>query len=212
MELKNNLTNKLSRIKIDNHILFSQTYTKHLINLLEELDHESISKTIQSLERARINNRKIFICGNGGSASTASHIGNDFGLVISKSGKENKNPPYRVNTLVDNNSLITAIGNDFGYEEVFLQQLKINFNKNDILVVISASGNSPNLVKSVNWVKENGGEIISWLGFDGGKLKLLSDICIHVKTEKGEYAPVEDIHLIINHIIVTWMQFNATIL
>jgi len=203
------LNKKLSEINIDDFILFSKTYTKHLIDLLKKLDHKNISKTIEILEKSRKEGRRIFLIGNGGSASTASHIANDFGLVISKSDKFKFHDPYRVNSLVDNNSLLTAIGNDFGYDDIFLEQLKINFKKNDLIIAISASGNSPNLIKCVKWAKKNGGNILSWVGFDGGELKKLSDLCIHVKTIKGEYAPVEDIHLIINHIIVTWMQHNA---
>ena len=76
------------------------------------------------------------------------------------------------------------------------------------MIAISASGNSPNLVAATEWFKEKGGKVIGWLGFDGGKLKEIVDLPILVESPKGEYAPVEDLHLIINHIIVTWMQFN----
>lgn len=209
MEIKSNLNAKLSEVDIKNVKLFSKVYVDHLISLLEKIDHNLIEKTINLLEKARNNNQKIFIIGNGGSAATASHIGNDFGLVFSKAKKLDREKPYRVNSLVDNNSLLTAIGNDYGYEEVFLEQLKINFEKGDIILSISASGNSSNLIKCVEWGRANGAKIISWLGFDGGKLLELSDITLHVQTANGEYAPVEDIHLIFNHIIVTWMQFYA---
>jgi D-sedoheptulose 7-phosphate isomerase len=86
--------------------------------------------------------------------------------------------------------------------------LKIHFREGDKLIAISASGNSPNLVVASEWFKAQGGTVIGWLGFDGGKLKDIADIPVVVKTPKGEYATVEDCHLVINHIIVTWMQYK----
>ena len=94
------------------------------------------------------------------------------------------------------------------YDNIFLDQLKVHYREGDKLIAISASGNSPNLLEAAKWFRERGGTVIGWLGFDGGKLKDLSDIAVVVKTPKGEYAPVEDIHLVINHIIVTWVQLK----
>ena len=91
---------------------------------------------------------------------------------------------------------------------IFLDQLKVHYRKGDIVVLISASGNSQNLVEAAKWVRSNSGFVISWLGFDGGILKSNSDLNIIVDTPNGEYAPVEDIHLIINHVIVTWMHYH----
>jgi len=187
---------------------FSLGYVNHLVTLLQNLDHEKVGECINALEEARQNDQTIFVIGNGGSASTASHIGNDFGLcVLKKSNKEN-NKSYRALALTDNLSVISAIGNDSTFENVFLDQLKVHFRKGDKLIVISASGNSPNLVVAAEWFKNQGGTVMGWLGFDGGKLKDIVQIPVVVSTPKGEYAPVEDVHLIINHIIVSWMQFN----
>jgi D-sedoheptulose 7-phosphate isomerase len=187
---------------------FSENYVEYLITLLNELDHEKVEECVIKLEEARQNGNTIFIIGNGGSASTASHIGNDFGLAVLKTSKIPNNKSYRALPLTDNVSVISAIGNDSSYNDIFLDQLKVHYRKGDILISISASGNSPNLLSASNWVNQQGGTTIGWLGFDGGKLKDMVDIPIVVKSPKGEYAPVEDVHLIINHIIVTWMQFN----
>ena len=187
---------------------FSKNYVNYLITLLNKLDHQKVEECVNVLEEARQNGNTIFIIGNGGSASTASHIGNDFGLAVLKKSSKEKNKSYRAMSLTDNVSVISAIGNDSSYEDIFLDQLKVHYRAGDKLIVISASGNSPNLISSSNWVKQQGGKVIGWLGFDGGKLKEIADIPIVVKTPKGEYAPVEDLHLIINHIIVTWMQYN----
>lgn len=187
---------------------FSKGYCDYLITLLQQLNHNQMLECFQYLEDARQNGNTIFVIGNGGSASTASHIGNDFGLAVLKKTNKSVNKSYRVLALTDNMSVISAIGNDSTYNNIFLDQIKVHFRPGDKLIVISASGNSPNLVVATEWFKQQGGTVIGWLGFDGGKLKDMVDLPIVISSPKGEYAPVEDMHLIINHIIVTWMQFH----
>jgi D-sedoheptulose 7-phosphate isomerase len=191
-----------------NTVEFSKEYANYLSVLLQELDHEKIAQCIETLEMARQNGNTIFLIGNGGSASTASHIGNDFGLAALKKSCLATNKSYRALALTDNLSVISAIGNDSTFDNVFLDQLKVHFREGDKLIAISASGNSPNLVVAAEWFKAKGGTVMAWLGFDGGKLKDIADIPVVVKSPKGEYAPVEDCHLVINHIIVTWMQYK----
>lgn len=203
----NNLDKLNITVGID-PIAFSKGYTDYLITLLAKLDHQKVAECIQQLERARQNGNTIFVIGNGGSASTASHIGNDFGLAVLKKSTMESNKSYRALALTDNVSVISAIGNDSTYDNIFVDQLKVHYRDGDLLLAISASGNSPNLLVAAEWVKSQGGTVIGWLGFDGGKLKALSDIPVVVETPKGEYAPVEDVHLVINHIIVTWIQFH----
>jgi len=189
-------------------IKFSEAYTNYLISLLKKLDHKKIAKCIDLMEESRVNDNTIFLAGNGGSASTASHIGNDFGLAVLKKSKNKNTKSYRALPLTDNMSIVTATANDSTYRNIFLDQLKVHFRPGDKLILISASGNSPNLVEAAKWFNENGGITIGWLGFDGGELHNLVNTSILVESPKGEYAPVEDIHLVINHIIVSWMQFN----
>ncbi len=189
-------------------IAFSKGYSDYLITLINQIDHSKIEECIRHLEEARQNENTIFVVGNGGSASTASHIGNDFGLAVLKKSNKVSNKSYRALALTDNVSVISAIGNDSTYDNIFVDQLKVHFRKGDKLIVISASGNSPNLVVASEWFKSQGGTVIGWLGFDGGKLLNIVDVPVLVSSPKGEYAPVEDIHLIINHIIVTWMQYH----
>ena len=133
-------------------------------------------------------------------------MSNDLGFDIMKKTKVKKT--FKIISLNDNSSVLTAIGNDVGYENIFLNQLKIHFKKNDKILILSASGNSENLVKAAKWVKLKKGKILSIVGFDGGKIKRLSDTCIHIKTLKGEYGPVEDLQLIINHIFAHWFQIK----
>ncbi len=183
---------------------FMNRYVSYLKDVLSNIDVKQVDKLVLSLEKARKNGNTIFIIGNGGSATTASSMANDLGFDIIKKTKTKK--PFKFLSLTDNNSVITAIANDVGYEEVFVNQLKIHYRKGDQLIIISASGNSPNLVSAAKWFKSQKGKVISFLGFDGGKLKKISDIVLHAKTEKGDYGPVEDSHLIINHVLAHWFQ------
>jgi len=189
-------TNKISE--------FAQGYFSHLKSVLDKLDLESIEQLAAEFEDARNNGNTIFVAGNGGSATTASSMANDIGFdIIKKTGTKT---PFKLLALTDNNAVLTAIANDVGYDNIFISQLKIHYRKGDKLLVISASGNSENVVRAANWVKEQGGKIIGFLGFEGGKLKELSDVTIHAITEAGEYGPVEDLHLIINHVLAHWFQ------
>jgi len=183
---------------------FADGYIKYLSKALQTIELKSLEDLESEFEEAKENQNTIFIAGNGGSATTASSMANDLGFDILK--KTNTKLPFKVLSLTDNNSVMTAISNDVGFDNVFLNQLKIHFRKGDKLIVISASGNSANLINAVEWVKSQGGKTIALLGFTGGKLKNICDISVHIKTENGEYGPVEDAHLVINHIFAHWFQ------
>ena len=165
---------------------------------------KKIEKFEKLLESARKKRQTIFIAGNGGAAATSITMANDLGFDILK--KTNVEKAFKIQSLNDNPSVLTAIANDTGYENIFLNQLKIYYKSGDILVLLSASGNSLNLVKACNWVNKKGGKTIGILGFDGGKLLRKCDLTIHIKTEKNEYGPVEDAQLILNHILAHWFQ------
>ena len=179
-------------------------YIDYLSAVLKNVKLEQIDELVKEFENARSKGKTLFIAGNGGSASTATTMANDIGFDIIKKTKTKK--PFKLLALTDNNSVMTAIANDVGYDQVFLNQLKIHFKKGDKLIVISASGNSKNLIDAVKWVKKNSGRVIGLLGFDGGRLKSLCDLSVVIKTNKGEYGPVEDAHLILNHILAHWFQ------
>ncbi|SVD59266.1 uncharacterized protein METZ01_LOCUS412120, partial [marine metagenome] len=161
------------------------SYLTHLTQVLAELDHSTIAKFIELLLQAREARKNIYFIGNGGSAATASHFANDLAI-----GTRSKILPFRAMSLTDNTSVITAIGNDFGYEQVFVKQLEACLGSGDLLVAISASGNSPNILKAVEYTKENNGITIGLTGFDGGELKKIVDHVLHVPTVKGDYGPV----------------------
>lgn len=183
---------------------YSKKYFAYLAQVLENIDKEEINHLEQVLELARTNGNTIFLAGNGGSAATASTIANDLGTDVKR--KTGIEKPFKIFSLVDNHSVLTAIANDIGFENIFINQLKIHYRSGDSIILISASGNSPNILKAAEWVRNKGGTIIGFLGFTGGKLIDLCDVKIHVKSEAGEYGPVEDAHLIMNHVLSHWFQ------
>jgi len=183
---------------------FAGGYFRYLSELMQSLDPGAIGAFMQTLENPRVHDSTVFVIGNGGSASTASHIGNDIGMAMVKMAEHNR--PYRVFPLTDHVSTMTAVGNDYGYDDIFLKQLAIHYRDGDVLLAISASGNSPNVVKAAEWVRGKQGTVLGLLGFDGGKLSELCHVPIVVATPKGEYGPVEDVHLILNHMLTSWIQ------
>ena len=180
---------------------FARGYVDHLRDLLIQLDVSSIALFTKTLLSARERGARIFFMGNGGSAATASHFANDIGI-----GSKSWSKPFRALSLVDNIPTLTAIANDDGYEEIFVQQLKVQMVPGDVVVAISASGNSPNVVRAIEYANANGAFTVGVTGFDGGKLKGISRIVIHVPTAKGEYGPVEDVHVTLNHLVSAYLM------
>jgi D-sedoheptulose 7-phosphate isomerase len=185
---------------------FAAGYVAYLSRLLARLDVSVIEKIAMELEAARAGDHTVFIAGNGGSAATASHIVND--LLFGTRTKP-RVPTFRAMSLVDSTSLVTAVANDVGYEDVFVRQLETYYRPGDRLIVITASGNSPNVVAAAAWVKTRGGRVIGLLGFDGGAVKSSCDVALIIPAEKGEYGPVEDVHLVIDHILTVWLQHHV---
>ena len=182
-------------------IKFSDDYLNYISDLISQLDRNHISKFVDHVLGVRDNKQTIFFLGNGGSASTASHFVNDISL-----GSRQFENPFRAVSLCDNQAVITAIANDDGYENIFLQQLQTQAKPGDSMVCISASGNSQNLVKAVEWSKANGIYTISLTAFDGGYLKKHTDLNIHVPTKIGEYGPAEDLHMVICGLIGSYFR------
>lgn len=167
------------------------------IEILKKLDVEQINAALNLLDETRQKKGRIYICGNGGSAATASHFQNDFNKGVS----EYIDVPFRLHCLNDNVATLMAIANDIGYEEVFRFQLRNNLEENDVLVAISGSGNSHNVIRAVEYAKEHGCKIIGLTGFSGGKLKELSDISLHAPVNSMQVT--EDIHMIFDHLMMS---------
>lgn len=177
------------------------------INTINDISYPEISNFIQLLLEAYNNNNKILIAGNGGSAATASHFHEDlcFGSLTGV-----KNPKrFKLYCLTDSSAYITAIGNDIGYEDIFLYQLKNLYDKNDLFIGISCSGNSPNIVKCVEFGLEHQMNVFCLLGFEGGKIAQLTNNYILVKDKYfsskervHNFGIIEGVHSLILHYVV----------
>lgn len=178
-------------------------YTKQIHSYLEKekevlanLPVEDINDVMNLLERARLQGKRIFICGNGGSASTASHYTCDFNKGVSLE----QEVKYDFECLSDNVPMLMAIANDIGYENIFLVPLQNKLKQGDVVIGISGSGNSENVVRAINYANAIGAETVAICGYDGGKIKELANHSIHVKIDNMQI--VEDIHLMLDHLMM----------
>jgi D-sedoheptulose 7-phosphate isomerase len=177
-----------------------ETYLDRLGAAVEALPRERLTQLGEMLYRAYRNEKQVFTLGNGGSASTASHMAAD--LAKNTIGPNMRR--FRVLSLNDNAAIVTALANDLGYENVFREQLENLIRPGDLLIAISASGRSPNVLKALRYAQSQCAETACLLGFDGGEAASLCDVAIVVPSE--HYGMIEDVHLIINHILVDFFQ------
>ena len=179
---------------------YSRSYIDYLSSVLNNISLTDIEKFVEVLLEARERESSIFFIGNGGSAATASHFANDLAI-----GTRAYEKPFRAISLCDNQAVITAIANDDGYEKIFNQQLEVLLKKQDVVVAISASGNSPNLLKAIDTSKKLSAVTVGISAFNGGKMKEMVDVALHVPTEKGEYGPAEDAHMVLDHLVSSYL-------
>ena len=179
-------------------------YFCYLSSILESLDTAVIEQIIDTLIQAAEKGKTIYLIGNGGSAATASHMANDLTMGAWLPDY----PPFRVISLTDNVPVMTAIANDIDYDALFTHQLRTLVQENDVLIAFSVSGNSANIVNAVELAKERGAKTIGCCGFDGGKLQDISDICFFIPSERGEYGPVEDVMMILDHVIHSYIMLS----
>lgn len=191
----------------DNMKDFIHDYLAELSKCLKEINSDVVGKIREALLKARDDDKKIFVIGNGGSASTASHAVCDWNKgVLGHTGEKNIKR-FKVVGLADNIASMTAWANDTCYDDVFAEQLENLMDEGDVVVAISASGNSKNIVKALSVAKKKRGTIIGLAGFTGGKLAEMADICITAKINRYDVA--EDVHLIISHILTRWFFENV---
>lgn len=193
--------NNLDRIYTPDPVAFAQAYLGYLQSVLQRIDTAEIGRFIHTILDARERGATVFFIGNGGSAATASHFANDLSIGTNEYAK-----PFRVISLTDNVPILTAIGNDFGYEEIFVRQLRVLAKEGDVVVGISASGNSPNLLKAFEYARSAGVRTVAITAFDGGKMKPLADEGIHVQTGPKEYGPAEDAHMVLDHLVGAFLM------
>ena len=176
---------------------FIDEYLSDIIRILEEIKAKNagfFNDLAQVFLDARADNRKIFFCGNGGSPSTASHFTSDLAKGTIVEGR----PRFKVLSLADNIPQMLAWGNDACYEDIFVEQLKNLFEPGDVVVGISGSGNSENVLRAIKYAAENDGITVGITGFDGGKIKDMVDLCLIVPVHNMQKT--EDIHMLVDHL------------
>lgn len=181
---------------------FSKQYLQNLSTVLQELSLDDWSRVLHRLETALVEHRTVFIVGNGGSAATASHMMNDLMLGVAQQGGRG----FRAIALTDNIPAMTATANDLGYHSIFSAPLRALGSAGDLLIAISGSGNSQNVIDAVQVAGEIGMTTIGFLGMGGGKLKSLVDESITVPSD--DYGPIEDVHMILDHLMTAYFKWR----
>lgn len=183
---------------------YIKNFFQELSAQMDQVSWKEIARAIKILHATHEDDGQVYLIGNGGSAAIASHFANDLNkTVLGRKGSKNTKR-FRAISLSDNAPTLTAWANDVGFEDVFAEQLKNFAQEKDALVVISSSGNSPNIIKAAETAKNLHLSIIGLVGFDGGKLLPLSDAKIHVPSDK--YVIVESAHDAICHLITTYFE------
>lgn len=174
-----------------------KTYLEHEIDTLKALDVNEINAALNLLLETFENGNTVFVFGNGGSSATASHFQNDFNKGVS----EHTEKKFNFLCLNDNVATVMAVANDIGFEEVFRFQLIGHMRPGDVVMAISGSGNSKNVLNAVEYAKSQGAKVIGLTGFGGGKLKELSDVSLHVPVNSMQIT--EDIHMVFDHLMMS---------
>ena len=197
-------------------------YRSREIEVYQRLNLEDVNRVMNVLEEARETGKHIFICGNGGSAATASHYAGDFnkgvnmGLLnldghssdgVPNADKMKEIPLYNFECLSDNVPTMMAVSNDESYAECFRFPLSIKMQEGDILIGISGSGNSANVVNAIHYANENGGTTIAIVGYSGGKMKKMADYSIHVDVDDMQIA--EDLHMVLDHMMMWVLSYGG---
>ena len=170
-------------------------YKKSAMQVLKTVPEDLVADLASRLETARQNERQIFVCGNGGSAASASHLANDLG----KGASQDRSPRFRVISLTDNIPWISAVANDYDYDQVFVEQLRNYGRSGDLLLAISGSGNSPNVINAVRWANRKGIDTVGITGRSGGDL---SECARHViRVDSSHMGHIEEAHFLILHLV-----------
>lgn len=183
-----------------------RNHVEALTSLLAGLDPKAVEQAGEVLDEACLRDNTIYCAGNGGSAATASHIATDLFWGRRLQGEARP----RAVSLVSNTPLVTALGNDVGYDRVFTEQLNGVFKKGDVLVGVSASGNSQNVLLAADFANSEGGTSVGLVGFDGGELADRCHVTIHIPTPKGAYELVEDVHHAVCHMLANYLKYKAS--
>ncbi len=177
-------------------------YASRLQRVLEDADWSGVALLARELRDCWATGRQVFICGNGGSAGNAMHLANDFLYGVSKTAGQG----LRVTALPANASVLTCLANDVGYNEVFSYQLAVQARPGEVLIALSGSGNSPNIIKALQQAARSGMRTYAVLGYDGGRARSMVDVAIHFAVDDMQIA--EDLQLVVGHMVMQWLRQN----
>jgi D-sedoheptulose 7-phosphate isomerase len=177
----------------------AKDYCAHLQKAIALIPIDACGILAQALLRAWKQKKQVFLFGNGGSAANANHLANDFIYGISKTFGS----ALRVSALSANSAVLTCLANDEGYDNIYVHQLAVLANAGDVIIALSGSGNSPNIVKALTWCRDNGVESFAVLGYSGGKAKALAHCPIHVPVDDMQIS--EDLQLVVGHMAMQWL-------
>ena len=183
----------------------TKDYSSRLQKILAISDWGGVEKLCEDLLECWRKNSRVFICGNGGSAANAVHLANDFIYGVARKTGQG----LRVEALSANTAVMTCLANDVGYEHIFSEQLAVQSDKNDLLIALSGSGNSPNIIHALEMAKERGIKSFAILGYSGGKAKEIADVSIHFPVNDMQIA--EDMQLIVGHMVMQFLYSNRNI-
>jgi D-sedoheptulose 7-phosphate isomerase len=179
---------------------FARWYRERTLEQWNALDLDALSRVAAVLEEAQAKGRFIWVCGNGGSAATAAHVGCDFGKTAARAGAK----ALKAVSLSDNTAFMTAIGNDLSFHETFSRQLENVAAAGDVVILISGSGNSPNMLRAASLARTRGAKVVGLLGFDGGGLRALCDEALLIPSD--QYGVIEDMHMAAAHILTFYLK------
>jgi D-sedoheptulose 7-phosphate isomerase len=181
---------------------FAKDYSKRLAAAVDAIPLGAVEALAEALLICWKEKRQVFIFGNGGSAGNAVHLANDFLYGVSKQ----LGHALRVHALTANSAVLTCLANDEGYDSIFFRQLAVMAEPGDVVIAFSGSGNSPNIVKALEWCREHNVHSFAVLGFKGGKAKELAHTPIHVDVDDMQIS--EDLQLIVGHMLMQWLYRN----
>ena len=187
---------------ISNKKVFFESYSKKLQQVLESSDWSPIEELADDIQKCWNEGRRVFLCGNGGSAGNAIHLANDFIYGIAKK----TGGGLKAISLSDNSAVITCLANDVGYDYIFSEQLAVQAEEYDLLIVLSGSGNSSNIIHAVEQAKKMHVKSFAILGYNGGKCRGIVDVPIHFPVDDMQIA--EDLQIIVGHMLMQWLYNN----
>jgi D-sedoheptulose 7-phosphate isomerase len=186
--------------------LQAQSYLQRLQGCFSAENFDAVESLAQALRQAWVDGRQVFICGNGGSAANALHMANDLHYGIGACGPSPKLPGLRVEALPANSSVITCLANDTGYDNIYAHQLDVKARAQDVLIVLSGSGNSANVIRALETATNLSMTSFSIVAFTGGRCRELADVAIHFAVDDMQIA--EDTQLVVGHLCMQWLNAN----